>query len=178
MGHLWRRSRGFGWGSFTYMRHQMFLKYLVHVSRRRTCGRTAVKETQEPLASRSLSPVVVMVHVEVLENICLLQPEFRDIKDSRAWVWLGEQRLSRLLVPYLSQGLLSCTPQAYKPCTWPTSGAKKEPRVSNRGSHGLMDGGSYMSEARSHRDTTVRWRAGRMWCQSLLWRQGGESYQL
>ena len=99
------------------MRHQMFLKYLVHVSRRQTCGGIAVKETQEPLASRSLSSVVVTVHVEVLENICLLQPEFRDIKDSRAWVWLGEQRLSRLLVPYLSQGLLSCTPQAYKPCT-------------------------------------------------------------
>ena len=50
-------------------------------------------------------------------------------------------------------GLLVFTPQADKPCTCPASKLKKEPRVSNRDLHGLMDGGSYMSEARSWGNT-------------------------
>ena len=46
-----------------------------------------------------------------------------------------------------------CTLQAYKPWIFPASSLKKEPGVSNRDLSGLMEGGSYMSEARCWRDT-------------------------
>ena len=49
--------------------------------------------------------------------------------------------------------LLGCTLQAYKPWIFPASSLKKEPGVSNRDLSGLMEGGSYMSEARCWRDT-------------------------
>ena len=44
---------------------------------------------------------------------------------------------------------LGCTQQAYKPYACPASRPKKEPRVSDKDISGLMDGGAYMSEARS-----------------------------
>lgn len=44
--------------------------------------------------------------------------------------------------------LLGCTLQAYKPCTHPASIPKKELGVSNWAISGLMDGGSFTSEAR------------------------------
>ena len=46
-----------------------------------------------------------------------------------------------------------CPPQAYKTCACPAARLKKEPGVSNRDISGLMDGGAYMSEARSWSDT-------------------------
>ena len=47
----------------------------------------------------------------------------------------------------------AATPQAYKACACPASRPKKEPRAQDRDS-GLLDGGSYMSEARSWSDTS------------------------
>ena len=44
---------------------------------------------------------------------------------------------------------MGCPPQAYKPCACPASRLKKEPRVSNRDINGLMDEGTYTSEAKS-----------------------------
>ena len=44
--------------------------------------------------------------------------------------------------------ILDCTPQARKPCTRPASRRKKEPGGSDRDIGGLIDGGSYMTEAR------------------------------
>ena len=44
---------------------------------------------------------------------------------------------------------MGCLPQAYKPCACPASTLKKEPRVSNRDISGLMDEGTYTSEAKS-----------------------------
>lgn len=49
---------------------------------------------------------------------------------------------------------LGCTPQACKRCTRPASSRKKEPGVSNRGLHGLMDEGILHTEARPWRDTS------------------------
>ena len=49
---------------------------------------------------------------------------------------------------------LGCTPQACKRCAHPASSRKKVPGVSNRGLHGLMDGGILHTEARSWRDTS------------------------
>ena len=45
--------------------------------------------------------------------------------------------------------------QACKPCTCPSLGLKKEPGVRDRDVSGLMDGGSYMSEARCWSDTSL-----------------------
>ena len=69
--------------------------------------------------------------------------------------------------------LLGCTPQAYTPCACPASRPKKEPGAGNRDISGLTDGGAYMSEARSWRDTVPcagarRAGCGRTWRQSLL----------
>jgi len=49
--------------------------------------------------------------------------------------------------------LLGCTLQAYKPWIFPASSQKKEPGVSNRDLSGLMEGESYMSEARCWSNT-------------------------
>ena len=50
-------------------------------------------------------------------------------------------------------GLLVSIPQAWKPCTCPTSRPKSKSRVSNRDFNSLMNGGTYMSEARSWSST-------------------------
>ena len=49
--------------------------------------------------------------------------------------------------------MLGCTLQANKPCTFPAWRPSKEPEVSNRDINSLMDGGAYMSEAESWRNT-------------------------
>ena len=49
------------------------------------------------------------------------------------------------------KNLLGCTLQACNACTCPVSKPKKEPGVSNRDIGGFMDGGAYLSEARSWR---------------------------
>ena len=51
--------------------------------------------------------------------------------------------------------MLGWTPQACKACTCPALRPKKELRVSDRDISGLMDGGAYMSEARSWSDTPL-----------------------
>ena len=56
-------------------------------------------------------------------------------------------------VSFTIEGVLSCTPQAYKPCTCPSLRPKKDPGVSDRDLSGLMGGESFMSEARSWNDT-------------------------
>ena len=48
-----------------------------------------------------------------------------------------------------------CPPQAYKTCACPAARLKKEPGVSNRDISGLLDGRSYMSEARFWSDTPL-----------------------
>ena len=45
--------------------------------------------------------------------------------------------------------VLNCPPQAYKSCARPALRQKKEPRVSNRVTDGLMDGGTCVFEVRS-----------------------------
>ena len=57
--------------------------------------------------------------------------------------------------------VLDFTPQAFKSCPCPASRVKKEPRISNRDISGLMDGETYISEARSWSDTPVCMAAGR-----------------
>ena len=49
------------------------------------------------------------------------------------------------------KNLLGCTLQACNACTCPALQPKKESGVSNRDIGGLMDGGAYLSEARSWR---------------------------
>ena len=49
----------------------------------------------------------------------------------------------------------AATPQAYKACACPASRPKKKPRAQDRDISGLMDVGSYMSEARSWSDTSL-----------------------
>ena len=49
--------------------------------------------------------------------------------------------------------MLGCTPQVCKPCTCSSLRPKKEPGVGDRDISGLMDGGAYLSEARSWSDT-------------------------
>ena len=51
--------------------------------------------------------------------------------------------------------VLSYSPQTCKCCNCPATRPKKEPRVSDRDISGLMDVGSYMSEARSWSDTSL-----------------------
>ena len=48
--------------------------------------------------------------------------------------------------------VLGCTPQACKPYTCQASRLKREPGVSSRDISGLLDGGSYPSDARSWSD--------------------------
>ena len=57
--------------------------------------------------------------------------------------------------------VLSCTPQACKPCTSPASRPKKEPGVSD--SNGLIDGWSYTSGAKGFWRDIPPWTAGRRW---------------
>jgi len=49
----------------------------------------------------------------------------------------------------------AATPQAYKACACPASRPRKKPRAQDRDISGLMDVGSYMSEARSWSDTSL-----------------------
>jgi hypothetical protein len=51
--------------------------------------------------------------------------------------------------------ILGFTPEACKPCTCPASRRKQKPRVRDRDSHGLMDGGPYMFEPRSWSNTSL-----------------------
>ena len=60
-------------------------------------------------------------------------------------------------------------PQACKTCTCPSSRPKKEPGVNNRDTHGLMDQGPYMSEARAWSHNLYVWQmVGKTGGQSLL----------
>lgn len=61
----------------------------------------------------------------------------------------------------VSTQLVGCTPQAYEACACPTSIPKKEPGVGNRDTTSLMDGGAYLSEARSGSNTPRRVVEGR-----------------
>ena len=51
--------------------------------------------------------------------------------------------------------LLDCTLKAFRPCTCPASRLQEDPEISGRDIKGLMDGGSYMSEAMPWSDTPL-----------------------
>ena len=67
----------------------------------------------------------------------------------------GTRESKVLIYPFVQQHrfcvflLLGCIPQACKPCNFPASRSKKEPRVIDKDISGLTDGGSYTSDAKS-----------------------------
>ena len=73
------------------------------------------------------------------------------------------------------------TPEACKPYTCPASRWKQKPGVRDRDSNGLMDGGPYMSEARSWSSTSLSAADGEQDV-ALVFASSGEggwrSYQL
>ena len=67
------------------------------------------------------------------------------------------------------KNLLGCRLQACNACTCPVSKPKKESGVSNRDIGGLMDGGAYLSEARSWRTPqSLQQTAGRTGRQAVF----------
>ena len=94
-------------------------------------------------------------------------------------------RIFRHLGAHLSfLGLLAALPivgrhpQASESCTCPASRLKKEPRVRNRDTHDVMDGGAYMSEARSWNCTLPPAADDMASTVEVLTPGGGGSYQL